>query len=93
MSETEGTPILRADALDDDLQHDDFYQRWGHTRDEVLPGFPENEPRFAEDDEVPFGFAEGGIVTTEDDGTDVVPALLECYENGEGGWSYRRVVR
>lgn len=89
---SDGTPILRADATDDDLQHeDDFYRRWGHTRDEILLGFPESEPRFAKDD-VPV-FAEGGIVEGAEDGTDAVPAVLECYENGHGGWSYRQVVR
>lgn len=83
----EPTPILRADALDDDLQHESPGVEDGYDHDP-----------FAEPDDVPV-FAEGGIVEGSEDGTDALPEILshgcemECYENGTGGWSYRPVIR
>lgn len=79
------TPILRADATDDDLQHEDAPE-WGTEADGRV--IPASET-----------FAEGGTVEGSEDGTDALPEILsygcemECYENSEGGWSYRPVVR
>jgi len=54
------TPVLRADALDDEL---------------------DEEPDISDDylDEVPTVLRERQYV-------------IESYENGQGGWSFRRVV-
>lgn len=72
---SEETPILRADALDEE--------------DLVDPEVP--------------NYATGGLISDSPaSGSDGVPPVLdnstiiprkhfgyECYENGEGGWSYR----
>lgn len=89
----EPTPILRADALDDNDEplDADFKQATAEFMDD-------HDELLKRLDDVPV-FAEGGIVEGSEDGTDALPEILshgcemECYENGTGGWSYRPVVR
>ena len=87
------TPILRADATDDDPLE------WG-TEVEARPltAKESNEPEVS-------NYATGGIISG-DLLSDAVPLILdnstliprkhfgyECYENGEGGWNFRPIYR
>lgn len=92
-----GTPVLRADALDDDLDHE-VKPEWGSDAEgRVIPA-----SEWDKDDDLGHDLAAhvqdepelAAEIMDEDADEEADDSVVyyDCYENGAGGWSYRPVV-